>query len=523
MRIEGATLAIEIAHREMDLAYPLLLDPILEEWYGNLSWFAGYNLAALEDGVTWIPAATDWGRFVFGTTPPNTTFEGSNRGLFVSAKSIAETQWAYKSAQWSYTVPGQSTHITAAGVSPFWRHNNNCTVAKYPQPHDYVGLWSLDWSNQHGWMSLQKDAAQFYQYAFAKPPEDWRKVVADVFILGLGTGASNTAAIPCWRDLYAGGVYVWMDDLEDPSIGTVSGLPTDQWISGEKLSIAVPASDPGLGVRSVTMTIDGSLLLKPPNLPPCTGLRASPCPAGVTAQFNPSGLSIAEGIRKAHINAEDPLGKVAKADGFTLKVDRTSPEITLEGQLAKATDEVGSKESEDGAEQLPLPVYDLQIKTTDGSKDSDINKRSGVKDIEVFLDEEEMKVPWEAKKECPETSCPMDVTYTLGLPEIETVGVHVLEVIAFDFAGNEHKREIEFQYYPATGMKDEYLMHYFPLPDGLGDEEEEMHPARPELAVNVANGNLVYREQDFEVEGAAVDLELERYYNSQLPDSESTE
>ena len=38
------------------------------------------------------------------------------------------------------------------------------------------------------------------------------------------------------------------------------------------------------------------------------------------------------------------------------------------------------------------------------------------------------------------------------------------------------------------------------------------------------NGNLVYREQDVEVEGpAALDLEVERYYNSMLPESENTE
>ena len=37
------------------------------------------------------------------------------------------------------------------------------------------------------------------------------------------------------------------------------------------------------------------------------------------------------------------------------------------------------------------------------------------------------------------------------------------------------------------------------------------------------NGNLVYRQKDVEVIGPAVDLEVERYYNSQLPKADNTE
>ena len=39
----------------------------------------------------------------------------------------------------------------------------------------------------------------------------------------------------------------------------------------------------------------------------------------------------------------------------------------------------------------------------------------------------------------------------------------------------------------------------------------------------MTNGNLVYRQRDIDVEGPAVDLEVERYYNSQLPESKNTE
>ena len=117
----------------------------------------------------------------------------------------------------------------------------------------------------------------------------------------------------------------------------------------------------------------------------------------------------------------------------------------------------------------------------------------------------------------------MNKTYSVALSKLTTSGAHKLKVEAVDQVGKRLKREIEFEYFPATGMKDEYVMHYFPLPDGSGNEAEEEHPDRPELAVNVMNGNLVYREQDIEVDGAGVDLEVERYYNSMLPENEDTE
>jgi hypothetical protein len=117
----------------------------------------------------------------------------------------------------------------------------------------------------------------------------------------------------------------------------------------------------------------------------------------------------------------------------------------------------------------------------------------------------------------------MTKTYPLKLSTVTTAGAHTLKVLVSDQVGNVRERKIEFEYFPATGIKDEYVMQYFPLPDGLGDESEEEHPTRPELAVNVMNGNLVYREQDFDVQGAGVDLSVERFYNSMLPAAQDTE
>jgi YD repeat-containing protein len=524
MEVEGNVLVLHVAHREEDFARPILVDPLFENWIDSYSWYNGYGLSALDPNGTWTWTTNNGGRLWGQTTPIYTAWGGSNRGLFISATSTSGWQYGGTDGFWTYDTPGGATaYIQQVAVNPFWRNNHaNCPAGKYPVPVDYNGIWSsklnqyitfhLNDANNSGWSMNVPDIFN---------PNTW---TGRRYAIGMSTWEGGPA-IPCWRDLYAGGVSIYLNDQENPTLNQLTGIPSG-WVSDKTaLSINAQTSDPGLGIRRVTVLNEGKGVVAQDPVGNCTGLKAKPCPASWSAWFSPTGNSFGEGIRGASVVVEDAIEKTVTSK-FQIKVDRSSPEMTLEGQLAKATKEVGNKEppvEEDKAEPLSLPVYKLQIKAEDGSTASDLTKRSGVKDIQVFLGKEEMTVPWEAKKECPLTSCKMEQTYTLALSDIDTAGLHVLEVIAVDFAGNEHKRQIEFEYLPATGMRDSYAMHYFSLPDGTGNEEEEEHPDRPELAVNVINGNLVYREQDIEVEGAAVDLEVERYYNSQLPEDENTE
>jgi tripartite motif-containing protein 71 len=506
LSVEGSAVALHVPHRNADVAYPLLVDPtIQEDWY-NYNWFNGHNHQALDNGSWTYEESHSW---IGGSTNCIYACWGG-RGLYVSMPgggNFGGNQYG----QWRYSAPNSSSFLAGAWANPFVRQDHGCPSSKYPQPHDYVGMWHNGVWNR----VLNNEAIN----NGSNDIQSW----GSTFIVGLHTGGGGYY-MPCWRDLGLGGAVIWLDDWQYPVIDSVSGIVPGKWFSDKvPLSIVVKASDTGLGVRRISLHPESYAPIHD-NIGGCTGLYAHRCPPAPGVKFDFTSKSLGEGIRTLNASTEDPTGKAwgPYPIGPTM-VDRTSPEITLEGQLAKATDEEGSKETQDGAENLPLPVYSLTIKTTDGSTESNITKRSGVKDIRVSLDGEELAVPWQPLSECPQTSCKRDVTYSFGLSEIETAGLHKLEITAVDFASNEHVRHIEFEYFPATGMKDEYVLHYFPLPDGLGNEEEEEHPARPELAVNVMSGNLVYREQDFEVEGAAVDLEVERFYNSQLPDSESTE
>lgn len=520
LEVEGKSIVLRVAHRKGDYARPILLDPAIIE-NGN-NWYDGSNLALLTNG------AWKWDSNNSNIVHDVCCWGGTKPGLLTNVWDAF--YGPEQRGQWTYSTANGAVLVVHAWINPFLRVDNGCGSE---EPHDYAGLWNPG----DQWAPFLRDEAKKKQGAVTLA--GWGQAA----VIGMGTGAPGVW-LACDRNLYAGGVALWLDDTWGPGI-TSAGVPSGSWF-GDKAptNISVSSWDEGLGVQYVKLLNEGKGVIAEERPNNCTGLYGSTCPnthtspfSGVTGKNKITGDSFGEGIRESSVTVSDPTGKVAEKF-FTTKVDNSKPEVALGGQLAKATGEVvsyteGEKPVGDGEDKLRLPVYNLEIKAKDGvwGTTNDKDKRSGVKDIEVWLEDKalevpwkELEVPWSANSECPQTSCEKNVTYPLDLTEIDTAGSHKLKVIAKDFVGEEKVREIEFEYFPATGMKDEYVMHYFPLPNGQGNEAEEENPVRPELAVNVMNGNLVYRERDIDVDGAAgVDLEVERFYNSQLPDSENTE
>lgn len=498
MEVEGSSIGLHVAHREGDYAYPAFLDPIVEDWVnqGN-NWYGGNNWAALSNG------AWQWTSNNSNVHHDICCWEGSHAGLLTIFEPVFYGPEQY--GQWSYSTANEKVYITHAWLIPFNRADMGCSSQ---QPHDYAGLWNPG----NKWSPIWLDYAKTYGNLSGDG-------VGQALVIGEGSGPPGVW-IACQRILYAGGVGIWLNDDWGPIISP-TGIPSQWFSDADHLNIEIYAGDEGLGVHRITVTPEGKPVIQD-NVGYCTGLYGNRCPNNYTAHFAVTGDSFGEGIRTTGTVAEDPTGKTAGTQ-FTTKVDRTPPEVTLNGQLALAThEEKGDAQDPEKWDELSMPVYNLKIEATDGSLTNNLTKRSGVKNIEVFLDKQKMEVPWSPLSSCPETSCKMTKTYPLKMNGL-TSGKHTLEVKAVDFVGKVRERNIEFEYIPATGMKDEYVMQHFPLSDGKCDAEAEEFPACPELAVNVMNGNLVYRERDVDVEGPAVDLEVERFYNSMLPDSQNTE
>ncbi|HET6997661.1 MAG TPA: DUF6531 domain-containing protein [Solirubrobacterales bacterium] len=503
MKVDGEAIIVSVSHRSLDVAYPLLLDPelVAEDWYWSgggtfgLGYWAWQELADYENSYNCI--VTCWGY-----------------GLYARSKGSKFPYDPGTWGQWVYTAPNSTAFISRTLFSTLRGSVYNCPTY---QPHGYVGIYNVYASAYHqptGIYSPPSFSAPSFDTGWVGTPGARQAVV------GIGTGAASSE-LACGHDFYVGGATIWQDDPENPGV-SVSGMPGG-WISDATPAFTITAngSDPGLGVRKITFTRDGS-----PNGDErpvgCNGTAASRCPVNRTEYFYKSALSFDEGKNNAYMTVEDVTGKKTTPPyTWQTYVDMTKPDVTLTGQLAEVTEEdKGGEQGDKKVEELSLPVYNLEIKATDIGTESnaDKKKRSGVRKVEVKLDGVK-KEAWE--QPCAD-SCEMKKTYPLKLNNLDA-DKHVLEVIATDGVKKERVRTIEFEYIPATGMKEEYVMQYFPLPDGEGNEAEEEQPDRPELAVNVINGNLVYREKDVDIEGYGVDLEVERYYNSLLPEEENTE
>ncbi|MGN6588247.1 MAG: DUF6531 domain-containing protein [Solirubrobacterales bacterium] len=328
------------------------------------------------------------------------------------------------------------------------------------------------------------------------------------FVVGLSTAGGIN--IPCWRDLGVGGAAVWLDDFEAPAQPVVKEIPEGWLKKASSHTLTVEAYDPGLGVQEVRLIAPGEKRW-PWNQTWCTGLYGDRCPASRSGQLTFSTEAFMEGTDPVSVNAVSPSGKIGPARSFELKIDGTAPGIKLSGQFAKAT--AGS-----GIEKLDLPVYNLTVKAEDllGAGPS---MGSGVKEVTVLIDG---KVVVTKAASCTSSSCPGTFETTVEVPLTNLgEGEHTLEVKAKDFVGNETQPEISkigFEYFPATGMKEDYVLQHFILPDGH-DYSGEAEYHGPELAVNVMNGNVVYRERDLQVQAPSGNLDLERIYNSQQPSS----
>ena len=506
---EGSLLYLQLDHREMDVAYPLFVDPEIEE---NWSGFADTSKLSY---WKW-----SWGGGVgsedfIGRTSCIVTCWGN--GLYVRSRS----NFSYPKGSWGrwWFVPqGSTTFMRRVIVGPMNYDAHGCSAN---EPHPYVGVWN----DSSGWKVLSN--------AY---PSGWANYI-DTGSQSLGAGtrtafvgieAASGVNIPCGHDYRLGGATLFLSDPEQPTVWPTSGYPTGWAKKGDTFTVSAPASDPGLGVKRASLTLQGSIVLQKEHS--CDGHYSNPCPANYTFQFPVGAESFDEGEKSVEFTARDAIDNYSSTYKWTMKVDRTPPEIDLSGQLAEATDEAEGDLKDDKDKPLALPVYNLTIGSTDGRVGTTANpvqpaeRRSGVKKIEVFLDQGGTPLQtWEASS-CAAGNCPLSKVFTLKLNELSADSDHYLRILARDFAGNApRERKVEFEYIPATGMKDEYVMQYFPLPDGSGNEDEEEHPTRPELAVNLVSGNLVYRQSDLEMSGAGADLELDLYYNSLLPESQNTE
>ena len=414
LAVDGSRLELRVAHRQRDVAYPLVVDPVIETFTWQqasnndfngwaYSYAPGAGSPAHASGLTSAHGGV-YGGGLYTYTNGNymySTDQGFNKfaapgDAYVYRADFNLANWNYTPTAPMCTSAGIFTGTTAQG--PFWANCGN-----------YVNTtWGTCASGTHPNCSTSAGAggndaeSNFWAYGNA-PRAAWSPAN--------GTGAFS----------YTGIATVYVNDRVNPQVQWSGDPPGSDW-GRYSDTYSVLATDSGLGVKQVTARApvtapswSGATLNTG-----CAGTRfnraanPNPCANPKTLNFNLSTLP--EGPQTLRLAASDAVDNPGSFD-YSIKVDRTGPTLTNTGSLKAAA----GGDVTDGRYTLHAVA---------GGE----TNRSGVQSIEVTVDGTQVATQ---SQTCPSGGCGMTLTPDyVFVGEQFAEGEHEVEVKTTDFAAN---------------------------------------------------------------------------------------
>lgn len=444
MDVEGSSVTLHVDLPD-EVAYPILVDPLLE-WY---VWSVGYA-NGLSDWW-WTQSAGAGYQDSYGCT--FTQHCWTTNGLYISSPA-GSPRPAGSYGQFFYNVPGGYTsgaYISELSINPFntdWNYHSPGTNCFNGEPHNYVGLW-----NGSGWSYVTNSQNQLISNpiqnaagiwltgpngggsagsAYAKslvfaPPNT--NLMPRSAVIGMGVNGTQ-GFTACQRDLYAGAVAIWADDVDVPQWpwGVANASAPDEWIDQGSVPITSTAMDGGLGVKYYNLyRSDGTTFLGQ-WASTCTGAKSNPCrpeppaiPSNTGIITNWSAASLPEGDINLRVRPFDVLVKPSATDAtVTVHVDHTAPTVsTLAGPLVDTSNPLI------GGSTFLRAILDDPL-----SGATHVQLRAGTS-LQTLQDVEVADTPCD-----PAGGCQLDEQLFADLSEWDP-GSYAYEITASDAAGNE--------------------------------------------------------------------------------------
>ena len=452
MAVRGRQLVLSIPHRERDVAYPILVDPVIEDyWYPDLygswfdqhemsvdridDWFVGYDGvpygAYIQRQHCYEPVSCD----AYSSNPDNYDYDYPD-GLHIYVQP-GYSYPAGSGARWAYAAPGTTTRIAEAGLYAFYHRRGGSQ-----NPYMYTGLWSTTGS----WTATPRTETQDIGYQTIIHYGDVGHGGRHMVLFGFYT--PNTVTNGWWRDGYIGAASIALTDPEAPSISASSMYRLESaaagqaagwkarpsgWVRGDDaVAFRARVSDPGLGLSKVD--VSGAGIHSEINFH-CVGHYSSPCPDSIAAseeeQLGFSPTSTPEGVNTAHLRAWDPLGQQTSVP-VSVKVDNTRPTIGLSGALWNGRESPAGS----GTPVMSAGTYQLSTVAQDPPPSSaPTATTSGVEKIEVKVDGDVVATDQGA---CAVGGCSR--TFNWSLDTSIYGGKRTIRVVATDGAGNTQSR-----------------------------------------------------------------------------------
>lgn len=452
-QVVGDELRVSVAHRDLDVKYPITVDPHISEdfrnWQtGQTSNFAGWSRWSPRDGRGVYFTNSNW-------------FLGL--GLYTFQRYGAEQpadnfKYYWDPAEWQFRSRG-TTWVYAA--QSYLRANDNTATCQYEgiySPGDDGWPAQTQWHYSDTGVFVGAKYTDFLPTGSDAPWKDcnrWRQDLAvgswkedsRYFCLGYYSCESaptrrsgnyyvlGTHVTPgTWYDFttFMGGAAVHIADPEDPSIVNFAG--PSGWTNDSTAAISFSGRDPGLGVRTIrTYAPNVAWSGAKGGEPLCDGRAINPC-----ANERPLSTTVGdlpEGLNEVVAEAVDPAGRRG-VDKGTVKVDRTGPVLgTPRGSLWDRR----NQEQEHRQEGLYDAAYSVRLEASDGSTASNATHRSGTKAIDVRVRDAAGVVvqqsPDPEPQTCPLSNCTKTRDWTLYTDSLAD-GEYTIEVTATDQLNN---------------------------------------------------------------------------------------
>lgn len=437
MAVRGDRLVLTARHREQDLAYPLLVDPIVEDWYagGACTWFNQCASALADLGL--------WDATHSANVPADRylTSDDCREGLGLGCFMWHPTNYDYyktdglhyyllagnsfpagSNARRFYEPPGVTTRVTRADFGVKYLRQNSTGQ----RPYMFAGIW-LPGAGQWvpGAWTGGDNVSNHWNAVFAGGYAGPQQVT---FGFATVTGATINAS----NQGYMGSAIIEMTDPEAPTITEVgeyhSGKPVSGWVGDDVLEVFPVATDPGLGVYHFRLVGHGVGDVY--ETLPCNGTWDAPCPyeASTSQPIHSVDTSqLADGRYGYQLRVIDPIWNTGVRD-FEVKVDRSRPTVGLSGGLfAGKEDPVGS-----GTPVLGAGTHALTVNAQDPAPPSAPGAgTSGVKKIVVKVDGDVVATD---DGTCPAGGCSRSYNWSLNTATYG--GKRTIRVEATDEAGN---------------------------------------------------------------------------------------
>jgi RHS repeat-associated protein len=415
--VEDSTLRLAVDHRGGDFAYPLMVDPVVEDW----TWQGTtYN-----DVTGWSYIDRPLGQNAFTRNfYLGTGYQISTKiGQYYTDNDYGEYYWRAPAKSFIYKAeyhgvthspsPSGTAHVIlglfdSAGVKEpgQWCDQNGCSTA-YP-------------------FSSSTAVTNINQTHCARPNCPFQGAERNFMLIALQMHGSGARSNISFSSL--GGAQIYLHDSYRPAMSSgslsLTGLPSSsKWIESGQGVVNATATDEGLGVHYLKFEAPGIGVRQ--RASDCRGDHQAPCPASLTlagpgtggdpTSFQVSDLS--EGVQHVEVWAEDAAGNISdRISSEAIKVDRSAPALpTLSGSIVDGS----------GGE--------LRVQASD--------PHSGIKSIEL---REQGGSGARIQDAYAERSCSFDPgcettwdkTFTLDLAQLELTD-HQAEVVITDALGHQ--------------------------------------------------------------------------------------